>query len=192
MSQPGLRGLQLLCEALDALAIRYCVVGGLASATWGQSRFTEDIDIAAELSASQVLPLKAALGGDFEVDELSLAEACRQHRSDNFFYLPDFIRFDVYVPAPTAFVSAQFDRRKRIDLGEGAQVFVASPEDTALSKLLWYRKGGEVSTKQWEDIVGILRYRASELDREYLETWAERLDVSALLGRALRDANLTG
>jgi len=190
MIQPGLGGLQLLCEALDRLQVRYCVVGGLAAATWGQSRFTEDIDLATDLTPSQVMPLKAALGADFEVDEISLAEACRLHRSDNLFYLPDFARFDIYVPAPTAFVSSQLDRRRSIALGEGAQVFVATAEDTVLSKLLWYRKGGEVSVKQWEDIVGIFRYRAAELERAYLETWAERLDVTALLTRALRDANL--
>jgi hypothetical protein len=61
---------------------------------------------------------------------------------------------------------------------------VASAEDTILSKLVWFRKGGEVSDQQWHDILGVLRVQAGQLDLVYLREWAEELHVAGLLARA--------
>lgn len=44
--------------------------------------------------------------------------------------------------------------------------------------------GGEVSDKQWRDVVSVLRIGGEALDREYLTTWATRLAVLDLLERA--------
>jgi len=57
--------------------------------------------------------------------------------------------------------------------------YVASPEDTVLTKLEWYRMGGEVSDRQWRDVQG------ERLDLLYLRQWAAALGVADLLERAL-------
>jgi hypothetical protein len=49
------------------------------------------------------------------------------------------------------------------------------PEDTILAKLEWYRPGGEVSERQWRDVLGILKTRAGELDLGYMRKWANDL-----------------
>ena len=67
-------------------------------------------------------------------------------------------------------------------------IFVTSPEDVILSKLEWYCMGGEVSERQWRDILGVLKTRAGELDLDYLHRWAKELNVSDLLERALKEA----
>ena len=64
----------------------------------------------------------------------------------------------------------------------------ASPEDTILAKLEWHRMGGEVSDRQWRDILGVLKTRAGELDLTYLHTWAKELKVNDLLERILKEA----
>jgi hypothetical protein len=48
--------------------------------------------------------------------------------------------------------------------------------------------GGEVSDRQWRDILGVLKTKAGELDLEYLHQWARELKVSDLLERALTQA----
>jgi hypothetical protein len=35
-------------------------------------------------------------------------------------------------------------------------IYVATPEDTVLAKLAWYRLGDEISDRQWRDILGVL------------------------------------
>jgi hypothetical protein len=49
----------------------------------------------------------------------------------------------------------------------------------------WYRLGGEVSERQWRDVLGIIKTQASRLDHEYLTRWADELGVADLLARAL-------
>ncbi|MCE7873310.1 hypothetical protein DYH09_23445 [bacterium CPR1] len=58
-----------------------------------------------------------------------------------------------------------------------------------LAKLRWYRMGGEVSDRQWRDILGILLVQAESLDPAYLEHWAERLGVLDLLEKARQQAS---
>jgi hypothetical protein len=79
-------------------------------------------------------------------------------------------------------------RRQEINLGPGYTLHVHPPEDILLQKLRWYRKGGEVSDRQWRDILGIIRVQGSHLDRAYLTENAPVLGVADLLARALQDS----
>jgi hypothetical protein len=90
------------------------------------------------------------------------------------------------------FQQTEFGRREmaHVDLsGTGALEFpLATAEDTILSKLSWYRAGGEASTRQWDDVLGILRARGSRLDFDYLHEWARYLRVEDLMQRAVAEA----
>jgi len=64
-----------------------------------------------------------------------------------------------------------------------------SSEDKVLSKLEWYRMGGEMSDRPWRDApVAVLKTRAGELDLEYFQKWADKLKVRDLLERGLKEA----
>ena len=65
--------------------------------------------------------------------------------------------------------------------------YVASAEDIILAKLEWYRLGGEVSDRQWRDILGVLKVQAGRVDLDYLRHWAAELKVDDLLQRALKE-----
>ena len=51
--------------------------------------------------------------------------------------------------------------------------------------------GNEVSDRQWDDILGVLKTRGTELDLAYLQKWASQLQVTDLLEKALSEAGLT-
>lgn len=64
---------------------------------------------------------------------------------------------------------------------------MASAEDTVLAKLEWYRLGDEVSERQWNDLIGVMKTQYNALDRDYLAHWAGELHVADLLARAWRE-----
>ncbi|HEX3877561.1 MAG TPA: hypothetical protein VHW24_11285 [Bryobacteraceae bacterium] len=55
------------------------------------------------------------------------------------------------------------------------------------SQLRWYKDGGSVSERQWNDI-GTVIVTNPGLDRNYLQLWAARLGVPDLLERAFADS----
>jgi hypothetical protein len=61
-------------------------------------------------------------------------------------------------------------------------------EDMILAKLEWYRMGGEVSERQWRDVLGMFRVQGDQLDLAYLQKWAAALRVSDLLDKAIEAA----
>ena len=68
--------------------------------------------------------------------------------------------------------------------------YFATAEDLILSKLEWFRLGGESSDRQWGDVLGVLRVQGSALDRPYLRRWAKQLGLTDLLDRALKESEL--
>jgi hypothetical protein len=82
-------------------------------------------------------------------------------------------------------------QQSKLNISENSRLFfLESPEDVILNKLEWYKMGGEVSDRQWNDILGVLKVQGSSLDLAYLRQWAAALGVSPLLDRALEDAGL--
>ena len=98
-------------------------------------------------------------------------------------------KVDIFIPKERAFDQQQLARRiaEPIGPGEDTQIWVLTPEDVVLAKLDWFRLGGEVSERQWRDILGVLKTQQATLNLEYLRQWAQDLDVADLMERALEE-----
>ncbi|TRZ53399.1 hypothetical protein D4S03_01835 [bacterium] len=175
---------------LEKLGVRYLICGSLASTVHGMVRTTQDSDIVAELRPEHVAAFVRALEGEFYVDAESIASAVAGHTSFNIIHRESMFKVDVFIPALRPFVKEQLARaRKQVFAVEPhAEALVATAEDTLLAKLEWYRMGGEVSERQWRDVLGILKIQAENLDLDYLREWAKELKVSDLLKRALTES----
>lgn len=175
-------------EAVDRLGVRWFLGGSLASSLQGEPRATNDIDLVADLDATAAARLGGLLGPDFIVDEEDLAEAARDRRASQLYFQPWLTKIDLFLAGPGPFDRSELDRRHRIEVLPGVSLWVKSPEDSVLRKLLWYRSGGELSQRQWKDVVEILRVSGSGLDGAYLDRWAADLRLEELLSRARLDA----
>ena len=175
-------------SVLEELGIPYLIGGSLASTLHGMVRTTQDSDIIAEMRSKHILLFVEALQSEFFLDEEMIADAVRRNSSFNIIHRETMFKVDVFIPQPRPFQKSQFSRAQRqtFQLGSDLSANFASAEDTILSKLEWYRLGGEVSERQWRDILGVLKTRAGELDLDYLHRWAKELNVADLLARALK------
>ena len=179
-----------LAQVLDDLEIKYWVGGSIASSVHGISRTTNDIDLVILLSAQQTKPLFNALEDSFYLDDLAMRRAVSTKGSFNALHLESLFKIDFYVSKCDSFDDEQLKRRQAVNLRpDSAQaVFLSSPEDTILSKLRWYRRGGETSDRQWSDVINIMKVQGTSLDTDYLNKWGNELGVGDLLPTAFNDA----
>lgn len=180
----------LVAQTFEQMGVLYAVGGSLASSLHGVMRSTLDVDIVADLRLEHISLLVAALSKEFYVDDEMIRDAIKHHSSFNLIHYETAFKVDIFIRKLRAFDKMQLERRRTSVIATDPEqsVYVISPEDIILSKLEWYRIGGEVSERQWRDILDVLKVRAGELELDYLRKWAGELMVGDLLERALKEA----
>lgn len=169
-------------DRLDALQIEYMLVGSYASNAYGRPRGSYDADIVVNAVASDARRLFEAFEPDFGIDQESLSRDLAAGRMFNLIPYSGMFKVDLIPVRNTEFARTEFARRRRIRT-LGREVWVATPEDTILSKLNWFRQGGDVSARQLEDARDVYAAQRSTLDEEYLDRWAGNLGVREELDR---------
>ncbi len=134
--------------ALDRLSVPYVVGGSLASSIYGIPRATQDVDLVAELRHEHVERFVQILAPTFYVDGDMIADAINRRASFNVVHLATMFKADVFVPGGDSWTREELKRTRtqQFALAEGSvTIRFASPEDTPLHKLLWYKLGNEMS-----------------------------------------------
>ncbi len=170
--------LRKIVGVLEGMQISYRVVGSVASTTYGEPRFTNDIDIVVDLHLEDV----DRFCGFFPAEEYycyrnAVIEAVRQRHQFNIIHYESGIKVDVFIPVSDPSGQSIFARGRRVTLSPGLDAWFASPEDVILKKLEYYREGG--SEKHVSDIAGILKVQQERIDRAYLANSARRLGLEA-------------
>lgn len=181
----------LVADALESFGIRYFIGGSMATAVHGVARATMDVDLVVDLSEDDIPGLLSVLGDDFFVDEQMIAGALQSGISFNMIHKETMFKVDVFPLKNRPFDLSQLERRVAYELASEPtrKAYIASPEDNILSKLEWYRLGGEISDRQWIDVLNVLRIQGADIDIAYLKKWAKKLNLLDLLVRALDDVN---
>jgi len=193
MAQEQTEVLLEVTRALEELHIPHFICGSLASSAYGFYRATADADLVADVQPHHAAPLAAMLQPAFYADEQMIRQAAQTKGAFNLIHNESLLKVDVFTFQPTRFQQSQMSRRRLsgFDPASGLKAYLASPEDTVLAKLDWYRQGGCVSDRQWSDVVGVLKVQGESLDRAYLQQWAAELGLTDLLERALEQAGLS-
>ena len=186
MDREIVSALQPVLEAFKDLDIVYYIGGSMASSAHGIARSSFDVDLLADMRPEHVGPLVERLQASCYVDEGAASEAMKHRSSFNVIHLATMMKIDVFLPKDRDFDRIALSRRiceyEQNDIG--MPIFFCSAEDSILSKIEWYKKGDQVSERQWSDILGILEVQKDKLDRDYLIHWAAQLGVMELLQRA--------
>src|SRR3972149_7254032 len=175
---------------LERLGIAYHIGGSLASSAFGIPRATLDIDIVADIKAQHISQLYEYLKDEFYIDVDMIKDAVSRQSSFNIIHLESMFKVDIFILKDQAFYHRAFERRiqKNITDDETKKIFFSTPEDIILNKLVWYKSGGEVSDRQWSDILGVLKVQGTKLDLAYMKHWAKELNIKGLLEKAFDEA----
>jgi len=173
---------------LESLGISYLVGGSIASGIWGEMRYTQDIDLVADIKESQINLLLEAFTPRFYLSEIAIREALESGNSFNLIDNQTGWKVDIFILTQDSFKQSNFQRRRQISVDETGQTLIfSSPEDMILQKLLWYQMTQQ-SSQQWRDILGILKLQQPALDFAYLQQWADTLQLLAALDQAFRES----
>jgi hypothetical protein len=179
-----------VARALEACGVSYLVGGSLASALSGEPRSTLDVDLVVALAESEIDRFISALGDEFYADADALRQAVRERSCANLIHLGTSTKVDLFILGGSPLDETQMNRRQRVRVRTDPDRYldVYTAEDILLQKLRWYRMGGEVSDRQWRDVLGIVLVQGSALDEAYLREGATTLGLADLLERALRES----
>jgi hypothetical protein len=167
-----------LTSKLTAAGVPSMVVGSFASSFHGVPRSSQDLDLVIDPQAESLRRFLADLPPeDYYADTDAALEALRRRGQFNVIDMATAWKADLIIRKARPFSLEEMSRRVEADL-LGARVFVASPEDTLISKLEWAKQGGG-SQLQLRDVAGILQLR-DDLDISYIERWVADLDLGEL------------
>ena len=169
--------LDFVIEVLTRLEVPHFVTGSTATITYGEPRFTNDIDIVVQLTDADVDPFAKAFDtNDYYLSAESMRLAIQRNGSFNLIHPASGLKVDFMLAADSPFNRSRFARTRTIKTSPDRTTTFSSPEDVILKKLEFYRDGG--SQKHVRDIVGVLR-TSRGLDFEYLDQWAQQLEVAS-------------
>src|SRR4030042_1751245 len=104
-----------------------------------------------------------------------MKDAIRNQVQFNIIHPSSGLKVDVIIRKDTEFDRSRFSRVRRIQPAESYQANFASPEGVIIKKMEYYKEGG--SEKHLRDITGILKVSGEDIDRAYIDRWAQRLDL---------------
>jgi hypothetical protein len=162
---------------LEEMERPFAITGGLAAITYGDPRTTRDVDVIMKINTWET-NFANVLFEKFDEDFFFSLDGCREAiKEQTMFQAIDketMFKVDFHL---SNLVPRSCDRRQNVRILTGRVVPMVTPEDAILSKLVWIKLGSGRSRK---DVVAMLRVQTN-LDNEYLETTAEKLDVTEIL-----------
>ncbi|MCX6165740.1 MAG: hypothetical protein NTU73_12920 [Ignavibacteriae bacterium] len=192
MNNPDiLKAIEPVTKLFKVLGIQYLIGGSVASSMLGLSRTTLDVDIISTITANKVTVLYEGLKDKYYIDKVTIVDAIKNHSSFNIIHVESMFKIDIFILKDREYDKESFSRKRIDNFSEGdnyIEIYIYSPEDIILNKLEWYKLGGEISERQWNDVKGVIKVQDKNLDLDYLKKWAKELKVNDLLEKVLNEA----
>ncbi len=168
----------------EELALTYFITGSMATITYGEPRFTNDIDVVARIGELHVEALCQAFPlPEFYLSADAIRNAVRSSSQFNIIHPSSGLKIDVMIVGGGEFDRSRLARVVRIAAAEDCEAWFASPEDVIIKKMQYFKEGG--SDKHIRDIRGVFKIMGDELDQDYIREWARTLGLSEVLEEVL-------
>jgi hypothetical protein len=182
------RALKFVTSALEQAYIPFMIVGSFASNLYGVGRTTFDIDIVVSANAEQLQSFLSSFSKtDWYYDLQDALEACRRRSMFNILDMAGGLKVDIIFMKIEPYHRVAFERRAPAEI-DHVPLYAATAEDVVISKLDWARMGS--SSRQIEDVAGILEEQKAALDFGYIEKWVGELQLSEQWNSARKLAGL--
>lgn len=171
---------RLVLDALEAADVEYLIGGAVGLWAWGEIRTTQDFDLVITLPYDRIAPLSKELGRrnmlvppDVIVDLLIMSEGDLPINANFGSY-----KAELFLLRPgDLFRETALSRRMLVDLGPPlGEVFVHSPEDLILNKVLYYSLSYQ--TKHVRDIASMMVVSPDLIDADYIADWVTTLGLT--------------
>ncbi len=171
--------LERLVIVAERLRIPYLTVGSMATISFGDPRLTNDVDVVIDLRQNQIEQFCASFPApEFYLSKSAVESAVIRKRQFNIIHPSSGLKIDCILPTGTAFDVSQLKRGVRQTILENRTAIFSSPEDVIIKKMEYFREGG--SEKHLRDITGVLKLQGDKIDRAYILSWAERLELTPI------------
>ena len=185
MSQQELLG--HLVAVLESAGIEYMLTGSVVSSLHGEPRATHDIDVVVVIEQGSVETFTSSfLFPAFYLDVQSAVSAIAEKGMFNVIDTREGVKIDFWMLTDEPFDRTRFSRKRKKSLF-GKEVYVASPEDTIISKLRWVGLSGG-SEKHFTDAVRVYEVQSGNLDIRYIEKWVRELRLGSLWKSLVEEA----
>lgn len=176
--------LKMILSVLEKAGIDYMIGGAVAVWSWGEPRSTQDIDIVIHLGIEQINALSKELEKvDIYLPPDIILENLHETRIDlpiNAIHGASGYKAEMFLMhEDDELRKTAFQRRVKVDFGsEIGEVYIHSPEDLIIYKMLYYSLSQQ--TKHIRDIGSITKTRGEQLDYEYIQSWAIKKQLTSI------------
>lgn len=173
--------LKTLTGLLNRAEVKYMVTGAWSVIYYGRVRSSHDLDFVIEVGISEADKLVKIFRenvDDWAFQEEAIREAVKKKGVFVVTYLPGVIKIDFWLRKESEFNQSEFARRVKVRAW-GQQMYLTSPEDTVVQKLVWFKKSK--IEKHLIDAAFVWQIW-KKLDKKYIIKWANKLEVEKYLG----------
>jgi hypothetical protein len=169
-------------KTLESAKIRYMITGSIAFNYYAVPRMTRDIDILVDISIEDAERKFSGFEKEFYIDMDAVRIAIRDLSMFNIINYENPVKVDFIVLKRDEYERLKFSRKRRRKIN-GSKVYIISPEDLIISKLMWAKDS--ISEIQIRDVSNLISC-VKPLDLKYLEFWIKKLELKELYEMALK------
>jgi hypothetical protein len=182
----GTESLLKLIEAFDREQIPYMIVGSYSSNFYGIPRSTKDADLVVHLPSAEWAKLPTILPEGIELEDQMSFEMVTSTRRELLRVRDSLFQIELFRLSEDSHDQSRFNRRKRVTIFPGAEVFLPTAEDVIIQKTRWSH--GAKRPKDFADTVAVMQVQGNSLDWPYIEKWCAAHGTLEVLAEARAEA----